>query len=182
MKYIGILLSGLPGSGKSTAARQLAPLLNWPILYVGGLWREKWKAQCPDGNPSWEQWNELITPEQHKVMDEHARECLAKGHVIGDMWHEKIAEGLPILRVFISAPLDIRAQRATQTGRFEGKTIEEIKKLLQDREDTQAANAKLLYGPSYDYRDPSLYHIVLNSGLLTVEEKVNSLLHFFKEE
>lgn len=180
MRFKGILISGLPGSGKSTAAKQLAPLLGWPILYVGGLWREQWKQQCPDGTPSWEEWNQTITSEQHAAMDAHAREVLAKGNVIGDMWHEKIAEGLPILRVFISAPLEIRAQRAIQTGRFEGKTVDEIGKLLLEREAVQVAHAKTLYGEHYEYRDPSIYHIALNSGLLTVEEKVNSVLHFFR--
>ncbi|MBI4239487.1 AAA family ATPase [Candidatus Uhrbacteria bacterium] len=180
MKYKGILISGLPGSGKSTAAKQLAPLLGWPILYIGGLWREQWKQKYPNGEMSFENFMETISEQKHKEMDAYARDMLAKGSIIGDMWHEKIAEGLPILRVFISAPLEIRAQRAINTGRFDGKTIEEIKVLLQQREELQANEAKKIYGPDYNFRDPSIYHIALNSGLLTVEEKVNSLLHFFK--
>ncbi len=180
MRFNGILLSGLPGSGKSTAARELQPLLGWPIIYVGGLWREQWKQKCPNCELGFEDWMETVTQEEHAAMDAHARDVLARGNVIGDMWHEKIAEGLPILRVFISAPIEIRAQRGTQTGRFEGKSIDEIKQLLLQREEMQVQNAKKLYGPDYDYRDPSLYHIVLNSGILTVEEKINALLQFFK--
>ncbi len=183
MRFNGILFSGLPGSGKTTTSRQLAEKLGWPVFYVGGLLRERWTEKYPTAELSFEEYLRSITPEEERATDTYAHDTLAKGGIIGDMWHGIIGEGLPILRVFITAPLDIRAQRGMQTDKKEiaGKTLEEIKVLLNERENRQLGLAKKLYGPEYDYRDPSGYHITLNSGLLSIEEKISTVLHFFEK-
>ncbi len=180
MKYNGILFSGLPGSGKSTAVRELAPLLGWHTFSIGDLWREQWKKLCPNQETSFEEYYCTTTLEENRAMDAKAREILSQGNVVSDMRHGIIAEGLPILRVFISANLNIRTERASQTNKYKGKTVEEIHDLLAEREQTEVMTAKTLYGEEYDFRDASGYHLTLNSGLLTVGEKVNSVIHFFK--
>lgn len=177
--YNGILFSGLPGAGKTTTSRQLGERLGWSTFYVGGLWREEWALKYPNSELSFERYLTTITLEEDRAMDKRAHAMLAKGNIIGDMWHGIIADGLPILRVFITAPLDIRAERGVQTDKYRGKTIEEIKMLLQMREERQRDVAKKIYGDRYDYRDPAGYHLTLNSGLLSVEEKISSVLHFF---
>ncbi|MBI4599663.1 cytidylate kinase family protein [Candidatus Uhrbacteria bacterium] len=183
MRFNGILFSGLPGSGKTTTSRQLAEKLGWQVFYVGGLWREEWTKKYPDGEVSFENFIRSITLEEDRAMDRRAHDMLAQGTIIGDMWHGIIGEGLPILRVFITAPLDIRARRGMNTDKKEiaGKTFDEVKALLNEREERQLALAKKLYGTDYDYRDASGYHITLNSELLTVEEKISSVLHFFQK-
>lgn len=177
--YNGILFSGLPGAGKTTTSRQLAERLGWPTFYVGGFFREEWAKKYPNGEIPFERYLNTITSEEDRAMDQRAHAMLAHGNIIGDMWHGIIGDGLPILRVFITAPLHIRAERALQTDKYKGKTIEEIKALLQGREERTLSVAKKIYGDWYDYRDPSGYHITLNSGLLSVEEKISSVLHFF---
>lgn len=177
--YSGILFSGLPGSGKTTTSRQLAELLGWPVFYVGGLWREEWAQKYPNKELSFENYLHTITLEDDTAMDRRAHDMLAKDAIIGDMWHGAIGEGLPVLRVFITASLHIRAERARATDKYIGKSVEEIKMLLQMREERQLEVAKKIYGNAYDYRDPAGYHVTLNSGLLSVEEKISSILHFF---
>lgn len=180
-KYNGILFSGLPGSGKTTTSRQLAEHLGWEVFYVGGLWREEWSKKYPNNEIPFEQYLHTITLEDDTAMDRRAHQMLARGTMIGDMWHGIIGDSLPILRVFITAPLDIRAERALQTNKYVGKTTDEIKELLVGREERQLEVAKKIYGDWYDYRDPAGYHLTLNSGLLSVEEKISSVLHFFEE-
>lgn len=180
--YNGILFSGLPGSGKTTTSRQLAEVFGWPVFYVGGLWREEWARKYPNQELSFENYLHTITLEDDTAMDQHAHDMLAKGKMIGDMWHGAIGEGLPVLRVFITAPLQIRAERARATDKYTRKSVEEIKMLLQMREERQLEVAKKIYGEWYDYRDPAGYHVTLNSGLLSVEEKISSILHFFERE
>lgn len=179
--YTGILFSGLPGSGKTTTSRQLAEKLGWEVFYVGGLWRNEWARKYPNAELPFEKYLHTITLEEDTEMDNRAHEMLARGNIIGDMWHGIIGEGLPVLRIFITAPLQIRAERAQQTNKYDGKTIEEIKTLLEGREEHQLEVAKKIYGDWYDYRDPAGYHITLNSGLLSVEEKISSVLHFFEK-
>ncbi len=181
MAYNGILISGLPGSGKTTTAQQLATMLDWPNLYIGGMWRDEWKRRYPNEEMSFENFLHTITIKEDREMDERAHQMLSKGPIVGDMWHGIIGEGLDILRVFITAPLGVRAERGKNTGKYEGKSTEEIMELLAMREERQLNVAKQLYGDWYDYRDPSRYHITLNSGLLTVDEKINTVLHFFKK-
>jgi len=183
MHFNGILFSGLPGSGKTTTSRQLAEKLGWPVFYIGGLWRDEWARRYQNAELTFEDYLNTITLEEDRAMDDRAHEMLAKGGIIGDMWHGRIGEGLPILRVFITAPLEIRAERGMKTDKKEikGKSLEEIKGLLNEREERQLGVAKKLYGTSYDYRDSSGYHITLNSGLLTVEEKISTVLHFFEK-
>src|SRR5262245_2422797 len=40
-----ITISGVPGSGKTTVARQLAGQLGWPHFYAGDLYRQEAKAR-----------------------------------------------------------------------------------------------------------------------------------------
>jgi cytidylate kinase len=181
MKYNGILFSGLPGSGKSTAVRQLAPLLGWNTFSIGDLWREQWKRLYPNQEISFEKYYFSTTLEENRAMDARARDTLRQGNIASDMRHGIIAEELPhILRVFISADLDTRTQRALQMDKYKNKAAEEIRRLLEKRERTEVETARALYGETYDFREANRYHLTLNSGLLTVEEKIQSVLHFFK--
>lgn len=180
-RFKGILLSGLPGSGKSTASRELSKLLGWPLFSIGDLFREKWKKDHPNGEVSFESYMLKASLKDHKAMDAAARKRFEKGNLVGDMHHgAAIAEGLPILRVFISAPLEVRAQRAVHTGRFKGKSLAHIKELLNGREQEILRVAKKIYGKDYDHRDTSRYHIAINSGLLTIKEKIAIVMTFFQ--
>lgn len=165
MRYTSVLFSGLPGSGKSTTADIFAEQLGWPALHIGGLWRAQWKKAHPKGDVPFELYVGQRSIDEHAAMDERSRELMCEGQLVGDMWHEKIVAGLPTLRVYITAPLRIRAARGLQTDRFPGKTVEQVENLLQLREENQVAIAKKIYGHDYDYRDINLYHVVFNSAL-----------------
>ncbi len=180
-RFKAVLLSGLPGSGKSTAARELSLLLGWPLFSIGDMFREQWHTRYPNAEMAFEDYMKTISLKEHKEMDERARKVFEKGFIIGDMHHGAgITERLPgVLRVFISAPLDVRAERAKKTGRFNGKSTKQIMKLLGDREQTILDVARKIYGKSYSFNDPSRYHLVINSGLLAVKEKIALLMSFF---
>jgi hypothetical protein len=49
------------------------------------------------------------------------------------------------------------------------KLLEEIEGILEKREEDECVIGKDLFGK--DYRDSSIYHIVLNTGLLSIDQE-----------
>lgn len=170
MNYKSILISGVPGAGKSTLAHELSRIIGWRVFYVGGIWREQWKAGAEHEQQTFEQYIKTRTVREHAAMDARARKELARGSCIGDLWHERIGDRLPLLKVFVDASLSLRARRAVVTKKYFGKKPHEIELILKSRERSQVNLAKKIYGATYDYRERSYYHLILNFDLLTAHE------------
>jgi cytidylate kinase len=175
MKYNAINLSGLPISGKSTLAKKLSEIYGWEIYSVGKIWRKKYEKDHPNKDITFEEWWKATTVKDNIDADNQAREIMKKGNVVGDFRFSIICKDLPVLLVFVTADLDTRAKRATETEKYENKTIEEIKKLLLIRENNEVKMAKEIYGEDYDYRNPKQYHVILDSGKMTVEEEIEKV-------
>jgi cytidylate kinase len=170
-----IILSGLPGSGKSTLARRLNELYGYPIHSLGGLWREEYKRLHPDGGISFEQFWRQTTHEDNLKMNIVAKYIFLKGKVIGDSRYTVHLKDVPAAFVFVYADLDVRARRALDAGNYEGQDMYGIKNILHRREQDELRMGKTLFGEGYDYREPSHYHMVLNSGRMSVEEEVGAV-------
>ena len=54
MEYTSIVLSGLPGSGKSSLVKRLSDFYNWPIHSIGQIFRQRWKIKYPNQEVSFE--------------------------------------------------------------------------------------------------------------------------------
>jgi len=173
MKYNSIILSGVPVSGKSTLARKLSGIYNFPICSPGQLWRDDWKRLHTDGKVSFEEFWQGTTIEDNLKMDRRTRSVFEKGHVIGDVRYSIHCKDLPALLVLVVADLDIRARRGLNTDRYKGKSFEEVRQILVEREKDEVKVGQDMYGTDYDYRDPKHYHLTLNSGLLTTAEEAS---------
>lgn len=183
--YNAILLSGLPGSGKSVLARKLAEAYGWPVHSIGGLWRGEWKSiyktedeQKKNPFPEW--WASQPLEAQIE-MNRRAREIVARGNVIGDFRYSICCRGLPALFVFVTADLEVRVGRALNANIYAGKTSHEIKKKLAEREEEEVRIGrenmreffKKVFGENfegYDYRNIRNYDVVVDSGFLSVEQ------------
>jgi cytidylate kinase len=168
--YQGIVVSGLPGAGKSTLVKKLSDIYGWPVLGVGDLWREKWKKLYPKQEVTFEEyWRTSSTAENLQINVDFRNEVL-KRNLIGDSRYSIYLRDLPVLLVFLTADLDIRARRGVGLEKYNCRSEEEIKKILYQREIDEIAAAQRLY--DYDYRDPAYYHITLNTGMLSQEEEI----------
>ena len=170
MGYNCIILSGLPGSGKTTLAHKVSDYYKWPVYSLGGLWREAWKQKYPKGDVNFEDFWRATSLEENRAMNLKAVEIFKEGNIIADTRYAIYANHLPAFFVFITAPLDIRSKRAIVSGKYKG-TSKEIEDLLIKREDDELKMGKNLIDESYDYGNPSFYHIVINSGLLSIEKE-----------
>ncbi len=180
-----IIISGLAGSGKGVLTRMLAQRLGWTYLSVGDMWREKHKqylAKHPDKRISFHEYWVGISVDEQLAMDAKVRERIKIGKAVCDFRYTKLADGLPGLRVFVTAPLEIRTQRAIKTGRYPGKNIEEVKEILTIREEDELSTGRLLYGDEYDFREESQYNLIINSGSTSVEEEAELILNSLKTQ
>ncbi len=168
--YTRIIFSGLAGAGKSTLSRRLKDAYGWPLYSIGDTWRAMWKEKYPSGEQTFEKFIEGLTRDDDREMNERMRASFEKEKIIGDARYALCYKDIPALFVFITAPLAIRAERACHTEKYKGKTAQEIQEILRGREEHEVEVCKDICGA--DYRDTSLYHVVLNSGLLTIEEEI----------
>jgi cytidylate kinase len=171
MKYNSVIFSGLPGSGKSTLCSRLSKEKGWPIYSIGDLWRKEWQRLYPKGEKSFIDYWASTSREENLRMNVVAREIFVKGDVIGDSRYSIYCKDTDCLLVFITTELNIRAERAKSTGKYQSKSLEDIKGILLQREEDEVRTGRDLFGKDYDYRDKNNYHLVLNSGILTIEEE-----------
>lgn len=182
MAYNGIILSGLPVSGKSTIANSLSKIYEWPIHSIGRLWREEHKKLYPKCEVSFEEYWGNTSLEDNLRMNLKAREIFAKGNIIGDTRYSIYCQDLPLLLVFVYADLDVRVKRGLESGKYKGKSLEDIKNIIKKRENDEVEMGKRLYGKDYDYIDPKHYHLILNSGMLTIEEEMLTIEQLIKDD
>jgi len=171
MKYKSIVFSGLPGAGKTTLVQKLSQIYGWPVYSVGELWRARWRQKYPAQEVNFEEyWRTTSTKDLEQVNIDFAQ-AVIKGGMMGDSRYAIYLRNLPILLVFLSADLETRANRALGLEKYKGMAIEQVKKILQQREVDEIAAGRRLY--NYDYRDSSYYHISLNTGMLNQEEEIS---------
>jgi cytidylate kinase len=176
MKYDSVFIAGLPGSGKSTLAKKVSEACGWPTFSIGQMWRDKWKKLFPRGEVSLLDWWNATTPEENRQVDYEYREIVAKGNVVGDGMHCRFLDGLPCLKVFVTSDVKSRTERAMSTGKYDGKTAEEIENELLEREESHRRMMKAIYGDDYEYDDPKNYDLVLDSGKLSADEEVEAVM------
>ena len=77
--------------------------------------------------------------------------------------------------MFVTADLKTRAARSANRIEHRNMSLQEIAKALQAREEEELSMARELYGKDYDYRDPKNYHLVLDSGKMSIAEEVSAI-------
>ncbi len=184
MSYTALAISGDPCSGKTTLIAKLASQLHWETLSIGGLFRaqfEQWKRKnpirmAPEGDFDW-WWANRVSNAEIRDINTRAALKLAQGNVILDSrYAPNNAKGLSTVALaFLTASLDIRAERAkNRYGDLPLLGRGGVTDQLHQRAQEEYRRGKELY--NLDYRDPSGYHLVLNSGLLTIAEEVSLVL------
>lgn len=174
--YKTVVVSGLPGSGKSTLVNGLVAKLGWPVHSIGQMLRDDHKALYPNAEVSFEDFFGDISVAELRTLNEEAKTILERGGVIFESRYSPYLEMSRHLKVFITAPIEVRARRLVERKDYNGMSEGEVTGVLKRREADELVKGRGLYGDSYDYRDPSLYHRVIDSGLLTPEEEVEIVM------
>ncbi len=162
-----ITISGLPGSGTTTAGRLLADSLGIEFYSAGDIFRKMAKEH----NMTLEQFS-LFAQRNEDVdrkIDSTQREIASKidkGVIEGRLSGWMIEDAT--MKVWLFARDSIRYQRISER---EKKPVGEIMRLTRKRELSEMERYQKYYG--IDINDLSIYDLAINSGKLPPEKVVD---------
>jgi len=176
-----ITLDGMPGSGNTTATEKVAAELNFEIITTGEIFKQFAKDNGVAPGELSKFWDTELgkSPETHYKLDQMQVDNAKKGKEQGKniIFNGKLAafhlKDLADLKIFLIAPLDVRAQR--NSGR-DNVPLEQTKQELQKRMNQETENWGKIYGFNY-VKDIEYYDYILNTGKLDKEQVKNVLIN-----
>jgi cytidylate kinase len=163
-----ITLSGVPGSGKTTAAKLLAEKLGWPSYSVGGLRGDMALERgltIDELNKLGEtdDWTDTLVDEQQHQLGTTQDNFVIEGRL---SWHF-IPHSFKILLLCDPAAAATRVFEAKKHQTLDRSdeptyaTLEEARAVIDARTASDVKRYQTHYG--LDYRDPSHYDLVLDT-------------------
>ncbi len=186
-----ITISGTPGSGKSTIAKQLQQLLHAERIYVGGIRRElaREKGMTLEELNVYARTHPETDVDVDKKAAAEAREMERKGKVVlveGRTQYHFLPESI---KIYIKVDPEEGArriwndlqQKETQQQRNEGDitSFEQMKKRTRQREEEDALRYKKYYG--INHRDEKQYDFVIDTTKMTADEATKKVLLYIKK-
>ncbi|MGC8663324.1 MAG: (d)CMP kinase [Thermoplasmata archaeon] len=169
-----IIISGPPGSGKTTVAKMLSEKLNLPLVSSGNIFR----SMAKDLGKSVEEFSKIAEKDDSidRNIDEKILEIMKKGNdmVIDSRlagWFAK-KNNINAFKVYLNAN---RNKRYERINKREKTTIQN----LTIREESEIKRYMNIYG--IDFKDLSIYDLVLNTDDLSPENIVDLIMESAKK-
>ena len=169
-----ITLSGTPGSGKSTAAKELAKKLGYRHFSMGDFQRELAKER----GLTILEWGKLeATDKKYDLMVDEKQVKLGKenDNFVLDSW--LAPKFIPdSFKIFLDADIDIRVKRRLGQKRTE-ESFADVKKAKKEMLEREKVNRERWYRYyKYDYTDMKNYDFVVDTTKIGIKATVAKIL------
>jgi cytidylate kinase len=165
-----ITVSGPHGTGKSTYAARLAKELGLRHVSAGLLFRRL----AEEKHRSLEEFGQMALKDpaiDRQVDDETMKEAEKGDVVIDGQLTGWVLKEVADLRICLTAPDDVRMGRIAKRDKV---SLDEARKHTFQREKVQRERYRTHYG--FKVEDLSIYHLVIDTSLLSQEETAKVLL------
>ncbi len=167
-----ITISGLPGSGTSTAAELLAEKTGMYLLSSGEIFRD----MAAENNMSLEEFSRTAEKDEkidkkldRRMIDRTEDGMILEGRLTGHLLHMSDKDAF---KVWIEAPLDVRVERIAD--REGDDDMEELKKRVIKREKSEKSRYRSYY--DIDLLETSFYDLVIDSASHDPQEIVEAIM------
>ncbi len=180
-----IALSGLPGTGSSTAGKLLAKRLKLKYFSVGAYNKSHAKKFAKNSTRKETEKSIAVwktekgaSHEFHFSSDDIAREKAKRGNIVIDgKLAIRMLKGLYDFSVWIKAPLGTRVRRIAGRDRSH---IKEAGKMLREKETLEVKNWKRIYGFNYFDQEKEA-DLVINTAKKKPEVIVDIIIKELKQ-
>jgi cytidylate kinase len=166
-----ITISGQPGAGSTTLAKQVAKKIKHRLLTVGEIHKRIAADHGMTIKEYWEHQRKNPAAERrfHKELDAYQKRAAKRGRIVvnGKLSAFQIPDA--DLKILITASLKERAKR---TIKRDGGTIKNAEAAIKKRETIERRDWKKIYG--FDYvKDTSAYDFVIDTTRLNAKQTLN---------
>ncbi len=173
-----ITLSGLPGSGTTTASELLSKETGMKVISSGEVFRDMAKER----DMSLEEFGDLAEENEEidKKLDQRMIERARKGTILEGRLTGHLLElsEKEAYKVWLRAPLDVRVNRIAE--REEVKDKEALKNRVMKRENSEKRRYQKYY--DIDLTDTSIYDVIIDSQKNSPEEIVEKMIEGARDE
>ena len=169
-----LTVAGPHGSGRSTQALRLADSFGLRYVSTGTLFRER----ATQLGVSLEEMTRIASEDDafDRILDERAKEETRKGGLVLDATLSGWVAVDPDLRIYLTAPLDVRVRRIADR---EGRAVGEVERETHLREAVELNRFRRYY--SYDLADLTIYDLVLNTAPFDADAVAHILKNVVEE-
>jgi CMP/dCMP kinase len=175
-----ILVSGMPGAGKSAVADLLAEKLSYSRKSTGSMQRELAQEQ----GMTITQWGEVekTDPKYDLMIDNKIKEVLEKeDNLVIDTWIGPHFAKPDAIKIFLDCEEMERARRRVCQKRCT-EAFDKIEDVIKDmRQRVQTNRERWIKFYNYDFLDKSIYDMILDTTNLTVPQVVEQIMGYIND-